>query len=154
RLLDDLLDVARLTQDKIEMRKQVLDLASTVAEVLEEVRPVCNERQLDLRVGPKDGPLLVEGDPTRLQQIQVNLLVNAAKYTPPGGTIWYGLERGGDQAVIRVRDTGAGVPRDMLGRIFDLFVQADNTPNRNPGGIGVGLTLVRSIVQMHGGRVE
>src|SRR5205085_6479291 len=93
-----------------------------------------------------------EGDPARLQQIQVNLLGNAAKYTPPGGRVWYALGREGDRAVIRVRDTGAGIPADMLDKVFDLFVQGD-AADRGHDGIGVGLSLVRAIVGLHGGEV-
>jgi CheY-like chemotaxis protein len=96
----------------------------------------------------------VQGDPARLQQTQVNLLMNAAKYTPDGGEVWYtlGIEEG--EAVIRVRDTGVGMPADLISRAFDLFVQADRTLDRADGGIGVGLTLVRAIVEQHGGKVS
>jgi two-component system CheB/CheR fusion protein len=154
RLLDDLLDVSRLTQDKIVIRKQLFDLSSTVDEVVEETRNWFAEQHLELSVARPEGPLPVDGDPTRLQQIQVNLLRNAAKYTPAGGRVWYGLRREGDEAVVRVRDTGVGLARDMLDKVFDLFVQADDTLDRQGGGIGVGLTLVRSIVELHGGRVR
>ncbi len=154
RLLDDLLDVSRLTQDKIAVRKQLFDLGSTVDDVVEETRSWFEEQHLELSLERPAGPLPVEGDPTRLQQIQVNLLRNAAKYTPAGGRVWYALRREGDEAVVRVRDTGVGLAPDMLDKVFDLFVQADESLDRQGGGIGVGLTLVRCIVELHGGRVR
>jgi two-component system CheB/CheR fusion protein len=154
RLLDDLLDVARLTQNKIEIRKSVFDLGTTMDGVIEETRSLLETRRIDLVVHRPDFPLLVSGDPARLQQIQVNLLLNAAKYTPEGGHVWYSVGREEDQAVIRVRDDGVGIAADMLDRVFDLFVQAVDPTGRVGGGIGVGLTMVRSIVQLHGGRVK
>lgn len=152
RLLDDLLEVSRLTQNKIEIRKQAFNLATTVADAVEEVRPRFTERGVQLTVHPPDAPLLVEGDPARLQQIQVNLLTNAAKYTPTGGRVWYTMQREADRAVIRVRDTGMGIAPDQLERVFDLFFQGADGPNH--GGLGVGLTLVKSIVELHGGQVK
>jgi two-component system CheB/CheR fusion protein len=154
RLLDDLLDVCRITQNKMEMRKRVFDLATTVAEVVEEVKPWLEGKQLQLSLVRPEEVLLVEGDPARLQQIQVNLLMNAAKFTPAGGRIWYGLTRETGEAVVRVRDTGRGIAPEMQKKVFDLFVQGDTSLDRAKGGMGVGLTLVRSIVQLHGGRVE
>jgi two-component system CheB/CheR fusion protein len=154
RLVDDLLDVARFTRDKVELRRTVLDLASTAPGVLEAVRVWFDEAGLTLtREGP-DGPLPVDGDPDRLEQVQVNLLRNSAKYTPAGGHVRYCLAREGGQAVIRVRDTGVGLSPEMRAKVFDPFVQADETLDRAGGGIGVGLTLVRSIVELHGGTVE
>jgi two-component system, chemotaxis family, CheB/CheR fusion protein len=154
RLLDDLLDVSRLTQDKVSVRKQFFDLGSTVDDVVEEARSWFAEHRLELSLERPAVPLPVEGDTTRLQQIQVNLLRNAAKYTPAGGRVWYALRREGDEAVVRVRDTGVGLAPDMLDKVFDLFVQADESLDRQGGGIGVGLTLVRCIVELHGGRVR
>lgn len=153
RLLDDLLDVARIAQNKIDIRRVVFDLGDTIRDVLEEVNRAFDERRLRLTVRRPDTPLPVSGDPARLQQIQVNLLTNAAKYTPDGGEVWYALGAEGGEAVVRVRDTGVGMPADLLGRAFDLFVQADDTLDRADGGMGVGLTLVRAIVELHGGRV-
>jgi two-component system CheB/CheR fusion protein len=154
RLLDDLLDVARLTQNKIEIRKVDFDLAATIGDVVEEVRSWFQARKIELNVNRSDVPLLVEGDPARLQQIQVNLLRNAAKYTPEGGRVWYAVQREEGQAVIRVRDNGVGIPADMLEKVFDLFVQVDGNSDRTDRGIGVGLTMVRSIVELHGGSVR
>jgi two-component system CheB/CheR fusion protein len=153
RLLDDLLDVARIAQNKIEVRKAAFDLGATIGDVLEEVRRAFGERRVRLTVARPGGPLPVLGDPARLQQVQVNLLLNAAKYTPDGGEVWYALGAEGGEAVVRVRDTGVGMPPDLLARAFDLFVQADDTLDRADGGMGVGLTLVRAIVGLHGGRV-
>lgn len=153
RLLDDLLDVARVTQGKIEIRREPIDLSATVAGVLEEVRAVFDQRDIRLELG-RPAPLPVSGDPHRLQQVQVNLLRNAAKYTPAGGRVWYTLSGELGDAVIRVKDTGAGMTADMLRRAFEPFAQADETLDRADGGIGVGLTLVKAIVELHGGRVD
>jgi two-component system CheB/CheR fusion protein len=154
RLVDDLLDVARFTQNKIEIRRIPLDLKATAAEVLEEIQPWLKDARIELTCDIPDQPLWVHGDPDRLQQVQVNLLRNALKFTPPGGKVWYVLGREGENVVIRVRDTGVGLSADMLSKIFEPFVQADDTLNRSGGGIGVGLTLVRSIVELHGGTIE
>ncbi len=154
RLLDDLLDVARITQNKFHIERQKLDLRSTVSGVVEEIRPRLEERHLRLTLRQSDEPLLVEGDAGRLHQAQVNLLTNAAKYTPDGGQVWFTLSREGGEAVVRVKDTGVGLSREMLAKVFDLFVQADETLDRAGGGLGVGLTMVRWIAELHGGRVE
>ncbi|MBX9583499.1 MAG: PAS domain-containing protein, partial [Gemmataceae bacterium] len=153
RLLDDLLDVARIAQNKIEVRRAAVDLGAVVGDVLEEVRRAFDDRRLRLTVARPGGPLPVLGDPARLQQVQVNLLTNAAKYTPAGGEVWYALGAEAGEAVVRVRDSGVGMSPDLLARAFDLFVQADDTLDRADGGLGVGLTLVRAIVGLHGGRV-
>jgi CheY-like chemotaxis protein len=154
RLVDDLLDVARFTQNKVEIRKAPLDLCATVADALEEVRPWFEHARLALVREAPDGPLVVSGDRDRLQQVQVNLLRNATKYTPAGGRVWYVLGREDGRAVIRVRDTGVGLTPEMLGKVFEPFVQADETLDRAGGGIGLGLTLVRTVVELHGGTVE
>ncbi len=154
RLVDDLLDVARFTQSKVEIRKTVIDLKDVVPDVMEEVRLGFDEAGLELIQEVEPTPLRVNGDAARLQQVQVNLLRNAAKYTPHGGKVWYRLVREGEQAAIHVKDTGVGLSREMIDKIFDPFVQADETLDRAGGGIGLGLTLVRSIVELHGGKVE
>ncbi|HVK11841.1 MAG TPA: chemotaxis protein CheB, partial [Gemmataceae bacterium] len=154
RLVDDLLDVARFAHDKVDVRRRPVDLGQTVAGVLEEARPWFDEAGLALVADGPGGPLPVDGDPDRLEQVQVNLLRNAAKYTPAGGRVWYALGADGDRAVIRVRDTGVGIPADVLPRVFEPFVQADETLDRASGGIGVGLALVKAIVERHGGTVE
>jgi two-component system CheB/CheR fusion protein len=154
RLVDDLLDVARFTQNKVEVRTTTVDLAATVRDVLEEVRSRIEEAGLTLSTEAPGRPLRVDGDPDRLQQVQVNLLMNAAKYTPAGGQVWYIVRQEDGQAVIRVRDTGVGLSVGTLAKVFEPFVQADETLDRAGGGIGLGLTLVRSIVEIHGGTVE
>ncbi|HXU61951.1 MAG TPA: chemotaxis protein CheB, partial [Polyangia bacterium] len=154
RLLEDLLEASRVTQNKIELRKSAVDLAVAVEEACEVVRPQFAERGIELKVDVAPGRIMVEADPTRLQQIHVNLLSNAAKYTQRGGHVSIRCQVDGGTAVVRVRDDGAGIPRDMLDSIFDLFVQSNRTLDRSAGGLGVGLTLVRSLVEMHGGSVE
>ena len=154
RLLDDLLDVSRVTQGKIALRQDVCDLRDIVVHAVEEVRPLLTDRGHQLAVRLAEQPLFVLGDATRLLQILGNLLTNAAKYTPPGGQIWLSVHPEGEQVEIRVRDTGEGIPREMLEAVFDLFVQSRSSLERSEGGMGVGLTLVRNLVQMHGGTVR
>jgi two-component system, chemotaxis family, CheB/CheR fusion protein len=153
RLLDDLLEASRVTQNKIELRKRVLDLTPVVKEAADAVRSTMEARGLSFTVEVDSAPLCVNGDPARLQQLQMNLLNNAAKYTPRGGHVSLTAKGDGDAAVIRVRDDGTGIPREMLDSVFDLFVQSRRTLDRADGGLGVGLTLVRSLVTMHGGSV-
>jgi two-component system CheB/CheR fusion protein len=154
RLLDDLLEASRVTQNKIELKSQLIDLSAVVEEAAESVRDQMAARGLRFETDFLSEPLMVAGDPARLQQIQVNLLHNAAKYTHRGGAVHFSTRRDGDQALIRVRDDGAGIAKDMLEAIFDLFVQSGRTLDRSGGGLGVGLTLVRSLVSMHGGTVS
>jgi two-component system CheB/CheR fusion protein len=154
RLLDDLLEASRVTQNKIELRRRVLDLCSVVREASEAVRGQFEARGIQLITEIEPRPLFVDGDPARLQQIQVNLLNNAVKYTPRGGQVSLVTRREGGWAVISVRDDGVGIGKEMLDSVFDLFVQASRTLDRAAGGLGVGLTLVRSLVSMHGGTVS
>jgi two-component system, chemotaxis family, CheB/CheR fusion protein len=154
RLLDDLLEASRVTQNKIELRRRVVDLRRIAADAAEAVRAQAEEKRLQLSVELDEHPLCVFGDPARLQQIQINLLNNAVKYTPPGGAVSVRVERDDTSAVVRVSDTGDGIPRDMLDSVFDLFVQARHTLAHAEGGLGVGLTLVRALVEMHGGSVS
>ncbi len=153
RLLDDLLDASRVTQSKIELRKRRLDLRMVLREAVEATRTLVEAAGLTLLQSIDSQPIYLDADPARLQQIHVNLLTNAAKYTPPGGHVTVEATREGGEAVVRVRDDGMGIPADMLGGIFELFVQSRRTLDRSQGGIGVGLTLVRSLVEMHGGSV-
>jgi two-component system CheB/CheR fusion protein len=153
RLLDDLLDIARVSQGKIVLRREQLELGRTAADALTNVRSVAASRGVRLVAHTCESPLIVEGDADRLQQVQVNLLVNAIKYTPAGGEVQFSLEQVGDQAEIRVRDSGLGMTKKLLRKVFELFVQGDNTLDRADGGMGVGLTLVRSIVDLHSGTV-
>jgi two-component system CheB/CheR fusion protein len=152
-LLDDLLEVGRVTQNKIELRTRVIDLGDVTREAAAAMRDVMDSRNLTFTVDISPEPLLIDGDPARLQQIHVNLLSNAAKYTEPGGHVFLETKREDGTAVLRVRDDGAGIAREMLDSVFDLFVQSNRTLERSAGGLGVGLTLVRSLVSMHGGTV-
>jgi len=155
RLLDDLLDASRVTQNKIELRRSVVDLRLIASEAAEAVRSPLQERELDLTLDLAPEPLWVSGDATRLQQIHINLLSNAIKYTPRGGRVKLSVTPDGNgAAVIRVSDSGAGIPPHMLDSVFDLFVQARHTLDHADGGLGVGLTLVRALVEMHGGTVN
>ena len=154
RLLDDLLDASRVTQNKIELRRRVVDLRSIASEAAEAVRPQVQARDLDLQLDLPPEPLWVHGDATRLQQIQMNLLGNAIKYTPRGGRVILSAARQGDSAIVKVGDNGAGIPSEMVNSVFDLFVQGKHTLDHSDGGLGVGLTLVRALVEMHGGTVH
>src|SRR5687767_14267929 len=155
RLLDDLLDASRVTQNKIELRRRVVDLRLIASEAADAVRPQVRERELELVLDLAPEPLWVHGDATRLQQIQVNLLSNAIKYTPRGGRVkLVAASDGNGAAVVRVSDNGAGISSPMLDSVFDLFVQARHTLDHADGGLGVGLTLVRALVEMHGGTVN
>lgn len=153
RLLDDLLDVSRITQNKIEFRKEVVDLVESVEDVAQCVSHLIDKKNQKLFVEASGAPARVYGDPARLKQVQVNLLTNASKYTPNGGCIWYELDVEGDEAIIRVRDSGEGIPQEMLVGIFDLFVQTGSDLDRSLGGMGVGLSLARSIVEAHEGTI-
>ena len=154
RLLDDLLDASRVTQNKIELRRRVIDLRVIAAEAADAVRPQMRERGVELRLDLAAEPLWVHGDATRLQQIQSNLLSNAAKYTPRGGSVTLSVVPDHGAVVVKVSDNGAGIPSHMLDSVFDLFVQARHTLDHSDGGLGVGLTLVRALVEMHGGTVN
>jgi two-component system CheB/CheR fusion protein len=153
RLVEDLLDVSRIGQGKISLIHQPTELAAVVAAAVEGCRPLIDSRRHRLDVSLPREPLRVRGDATRLTQVVQNLLNNAAKYTDPGGHIRLTLRREGDDAVLRVRDNGVGIPADVLPRIFDLFAQADHTLDRSHGGLGVGLTLVRKLIELHDGTV-
>jgi len=154
RLLDDLLDVSRITRDRIELRCQTLSIGDVVTHALEAARPLIDDRCQAVSLDLPGAPLHVEGDPARLEQIVVNVLNNAAKYTPPGGSIGIGVSEEGGEAVVRIRDTGIGIPAEMVPRIFELFVQGDQSLAHTSGGLGIGLTLVRRLVELHRGRVE
>jgi len=153
RLLDDLLEASRVTQNKIELRKEMLDLRTSVRDAADAVRSMMEAHALQFDVRIDRQPMRVCGDPARLQQIQVNLLSNAAKYTPHGGHVVLEAKPEGEHAIIRVRDDGAGIAKEILGTVFELFVQSKRTLDRSEGGLGLGLTLVRSLVDMHGGTV-
>lgn len=154
RLLDDLLDVSRISRGRIELRRELVDVASIVHRSVEAVHSVLEERHHRLTISLPSETLRVDGDPTRLEQVLTNLLNNAAKYTDSAGQITVCVERAGTQVVIKVKDTGIGIAPESLSRIFDLFVQAERRLDRSQGGVGIGLTLVRKLVELHGGTVE
>lgn len=153
RLMDDLLDVSRVAQGKIEIRRQVVDLTTLVDDAFAAVRSVFESRGHEHTIDVQDKPLCVEGDPARLRQVIENLLVNAAKYTPIGGHVALTIGCDGEAAEIRVQDDGIGISADMLDRIFELFVQSESTADGSGGGMGVGLTLVKHLVELQGGTV-
>jgi PAS domain S-box-containing protein len=153
RLVDDLLDVSRMTRDKIELRIGRVELATVVAQALETARPAIDAKGHELAVSLPAEPIWLDADLTRLAQVVSNLLNNAAKYTEKGGRIRLSAERTGAEVVLRIQDSGIGIEREMLPRIFDLFVQAERSLARAQGGMGVGLALVRKLVEMHGGGV-
>ncbi|HEV8578427.1 MAG TPA: ATP-binding protein [Thermoanaerobaculia bacterium] len=154
RLVDDLLDVSRISSGKITIHREPVEMAPVVETAVDSSRPLIEARKHTLEILLPDEPLQVEGDPTRLSQILLNLLNNAAKYTPEGGGIRLAVAREGAQAVVRVADTGLGISAELLPRVFDLFTQGDRSLDRAEGGLGIGLALVRRLVEMHGGSVE
>ena len=153
RLIDDLLEISRITRGKIRLRQELISLSSVLSHAVEAVQPTIAEKQHVLSLDLSNDTLPVFGDPTRLEQIFVNLLANAAKYTDDGGRIDVIVRRDGDRAVVRIRDNGIGIPPEMLGRIFEPFAQVDQSLGRSKGGLGIGLTLVKSLTEMHGGSV-
>ena len=154
KLVDDLLDVSRITEGKITLTRSPLAVSTFLNDAVESCQALIEARKHRLEVSLSKELLQVEGDPTRLTQIVVNLLNNAAKFTPEGGQISLSCYREGHEAVIQVRDDGEGISRDMLEKIFDLFTQANQSMDRSQGGLGVGLTLVRRLVELHGGTIE
>jgi signal transduction histidine kinase/DNA-binding response OmpR family regulator len=154
RLVEDLLDVSRITRGKIRLRKEIVDLRAIIERAIDGVRSLVADRRQELSVSLPAANVHLNGDPTRLEQAIGNLLNNAAKYTPPGGRIQLRVEVEGEQVAIRVLDTGAGISAEQLPKIFDLFAQVDHTLDHSQGGLGIGLTLVRSLVALHGGDVD
>ena len=153
RLVDDLLDVSRISRGRIELQKEIVELATVVAEAVETVQPQLDKRHQEIHISLPKEPLRLEADPTRLEQILLNLLTNAAKYTDAGGRIGLIVERHDGEVVVRVRDSGIGITPEMLPRIFDLFVQDEHQRDRSLGGMGIGLSLVKNLVAMHGGSI-
>jgi PAS domain S-box-containing protein len=154
RLVDDLLDVGRIRGGTVELQKKPVEIREVVEYAVETTRPLIDAsgHQLDVRV-PSE-PLLVDADPARLSQVFANLLNNAARYTPRGGRIALRVERRGDDVVVSVRDSGSGIPPDMLAAVFDLFMQVDRSLERSQGGLGIGLTVAKRLVDLHGGTIE
>jgi signal transduction histidine kinase/CheY-like chemotaxis protein len=153
RLVDDLLEVSRITRGKLQLRKEWVELIQVVESALETSRSFMEAAGHQLVVTLPPDPIRLDADPIRLAQVLANLLNNAAKYTDPGGHIDLTAERQGNEVVVQVRDNGIGIPAEMLPRIFDLFTQVDLLSGRAQGGLGIGLTVVRSLVQLHGGAV-
>ena len=154
RMVDDLLDVSRITRGKVVLQKEPVDLEVVVGLAVEASRPLIKDCQHQLTVTLPPDPILVEVDPARMAQVLSNLLNNAAKYTDAGGEIALTAEPDGHEVAIRVRDNGIGIPPELMPHVFDMFTQADQTLSRSRGGLGIGLTLVRSLVEMHDGRVS
>jgi signal transduction histidine kinase/ActR/RegA family two-component response regulator len=154
RLVDDLLDVSRIARGRVELRRERVALADVVSRAADAVRTLVEERGQGLAVHAGGNEVLVDGDPVRLEQVVSNLLHNAARYTPPGGHLEVGVAAEGDRAVVRVRDDGIGIAPEMVERIFELFVQGDRPRDGAGGGLGIGLTVVRNLVQLHGGTVS
>ncbi|WP_438021853.1 GAF domain-containing protein [Sorangium sp. So ce233] len=154
RMVDDLLDVSRITRGKVELRRERVDLRSVLNGALETSRPLIEAAAHELAVRLPAEPLLLDADPTRLAQVFANLLNNAAKYTPGGGVIRLAAQREGAGVVVRVVDNGVGIPADMLPKVFDMFTQVVRSIDRAQGGLGIGLTLVRRLVELHGGTVH
>jgi CheY-like chemotaxis protein len=154
RLIDDLLDVSRITRGKIELKRERLDLNSLVQHAAEAGRQACEKMGHELHVSLPTEAVHIYADPTRIAQVVGNLLTNACKFTESGGKIWVSLERNDSNAVLRVRDTGSGISSDHLGEIFQMFTQLESTLERSQGGLGIGLSLTKSLVEMHGGNIE
>jgi signal transduction histidine kinase/ActR/RegA family two-component response regulator len=154
RLVDDLLDVSRISANKIHLRREPHALARLMATAVESVMPLAKAADHTLHVDPPSTPVRVDGDATRLVQVFANILNNAVKFTPRGGHIWFTADQQSNEAVVRIRDSGIGIAPDVLPRVFDLFHQADPILERSTGGLGIGLTLARRLVEMHEGRID
>ena len=154
RLVDDLLDVSRITANKIQLRREPLDLARLMATAVESITPLATAAGHTLDVQPPSAPVRVDGDGARLVQVFANVLNNAVKFTPRGGHIWFTADEQSNEAVVRIRDTGVGIAADVLPRVFDMFHQAEPILERSTGGLGIGLTLARRLVEMHEGQIE
>jgi CheY-like chemotaxis protein len=152
--VDDLLEVSRIGRGKISLQKAPVDLGKVVATAVETSRPLIEAHRHKLTVSLPDRPVRVEADAARLAQVLSNLLNNAAKYTEDGGRIELIAERVNEEAVLRVRDNGVGIAPEILPQVFDMFMQVESSRNRSQGGLGIGLTLVRRLVEMHGGKIE
>jgi signal transduction histidine kinase len=154
RLIDDLVDVSRITSGKLRLRREPASLAEFIKAAVDQSRPLIESSRHKLHVRLPSEPLVVSGDKVRLAQIISNLLINAAKYTPPAGQIDLTAEQEAGDVVIRARDNGIGIPPEMQSRIFELFAQVDSSSTRSHGGLGIGLTIVKTLVEMHGGKIS
>ncbi len=154
RLVDDLLDMSRITRGRIELRKERVDLGPVVSHAVEAARALYRSMDHEMTVTMSDTPMQLSADPTRLAQVIGNLLNNASKFTDKGGHVWLTVERDGHEAVIRVRDNGIGIAEEHIPGLFEMFAQIDTSLERSRGGLGIGLTLVKTLVEMHGGTVH
>jgi CheY-like chemotaxis protein len=154
RLVDDLLDVTRISRGKVQLDLVRCDLVELLQHVIQDHEPLLHARQIGVKVRLGTEPVTVEADPTRITQIVGNLLQNSTKFTDPGGRVVISLRSEGEWAVISVADTGVGIAPEMLGRVFEPFTQADDSLHRSRGGLGLGLALVKGLVDLHGGTIE
>ncbi len=154
RLIDDLLDVSRITHNRLELRKSICKLRPIIEQAVQTVQPLADSRGHRLAVELPDASIQLNADPVRLTQVFINLLENACKYTDPGGSVRLVVEDAGEQVVVSIKDTGMGIEADVLPTIFDMFTRADQSLERQQGGLGLGLTLVRRLVELHGGTVD
>jgi two-component system CheB/CheR fusion protein len=154
RLVNDLMDISRVSMGKVLLERRRVELCGLVRAAVDDSRTVMEKRSHRLQLLLPAGEILVDADPDRLLQVFGNLLTNAAKYTPPGGQVWVKVTTEADEAVVRVEDAGVGIPPEMLPRIFDLFTQVESSRAQSQGGLGVGLALVKNLVELHGGSVQ
>ena len=154
RLIDDLMEVSRITSGRIHLQQERTGLNGIVERAVETTRSLMDQHRHEFTVSLSPQPLWLNADASRLEQMVVNLLTNAAKFTPEGGHISIAVQREGDEAVLRVKDTGVGIAAELLPHIFELFTQAERSLDRSQGGLGIGLSLVQRLVEMHEGRVE
>ena len=154
RLVEDLLDVSRVRSGHLHLQTERINLCAVATQAVQSVEFVMQERGHRMTTDFPDAPVWLQADPNRLEQVLVNLLTNAAKYTEAGGEVALSVERGANEAIVRIRDTGMGISADVLPHVFDLFVQANPTSRRATSGLGIGLALVQSLVECHGGRVS
>ena len=152
-LVGELLEISRISTGRVQLRLERIALSGVLDRAIETAQPLVEERRHVLEVSAPSHPVWLQADPSRLEQVVVNLLTNAAKYTDPGGRIWLSVTQEGQEAVLRVRDTGIGIAADLLPRVFDLFTQAEKSLDRSQGGLGIGLCLVQRLVELHGGNV-
>src|ERR1700675_4076477 len=148
------MEVSRITTGRVQLRHDRVVVSGIVERAVETARPLMNQRRHELTVSVPTQPIWLNADPARLEQVVVNLLTNAAKYTDQGGHIWLPLQQEGEEALLRVRHTGVGIAPEVLPLIFDLFTQAERSLDRSQGGLGIGLALVQRLVELHGGTVE
>ncbi len=154
RLIDDLLDVSRISRGKLDLRRERVELASVIKSAVDTAQPLISAAGHELTLSMSPHPIYLDADPVRLAQVFSNLLNNAAKYMDRGGHIWLTSTRGEREVTVTVRDAGIGIPPEALPSIFDMFTQVDRSLEKSQGGLGIGLTLVRQLVEMHGGNVE